>query len=1265
MDPSLSVLQWNCRALTSKIPHLLYYLQIHSSIHVLMLQSLNISPKALPQLDGFYYPPVYSAEKERVMVATYVSTKLHYTKTNPPVVSGSSGCRISCCSVRIATRDRKPIELVNVYYPEGSCQEQHVEWLNQINHDEVSWVIGGDFNVSHKSWDTSTPPGKYGEHLSDVILNSHLVLLNHVGWCTRIGTGKQRNSAIDLTLVSAGISGVCDWQVGFDSLQSDHLPVHIAINQDVIDADVDNTPKYQYDKANWSLFKTTLELSLKDFKNTSDEPNVMLQEFRERVLIAADKAIPKRKVGAGGIHRHTSVWWNEACSKATAVKRKALRNWKKNMCEANRVELEQATKCCHDVAEQAKKEHFEKFCSEEIQGPQDAGKIWRKLRKMKRRYRQPEQPLVVDGKTTSSAREKADALASTFAAVNQTAHLSLEEQTRRKEEERKFLHPLPDNEAVYNADLTITELKEAVANLTSASKAPGRDPISYQMIKHFPDTALTLLLKLFQRCWELGIVPECWKDALVIGLPKDGKPRHLSSSYRPISLTPHLGKLYERIVTNRLSHCLEKWNVIPRCQAGFRKGRNCMEQVVHLVEQVKHAMQRKQTLVATFFDISKAFDTVWHGKLLDKLARIGISGRLYEFVMSFLTQRQLAVKVAGAVSQSYVLDMGVPQGSVIAPLLFSVMLYDIEAKMRKGFHMTLYADDLAIWSTCPKVLKQHRKYMGTEYQDQIDEIQDYMTDNGFALSVEKTVFMVFTRRRVDKSSYTIYIGDTEIQQSQQVKFLGVTLTSSLCWSAHLSNLKAKASRSVNLIKILSVEEWCTPKALSQLTYALVRSKLLYGHEVYFPASDTAWNSLQSVELKALKASLNLCSGAANMLIYQEVGWLPLREQSLLQRASFQVRVHTVPNCVQADVAHGGSDNFRQMRLQRKPSVLLKTCPLAQSTAAVWDAAGVNPSEARPDPPPNFPPWLRERPEVICHLGDAKKSENPIYLSLLAKEKLSKFTNFLQVYTDASITESGEVGCAFIIPALNIAKQFQLNSGISIFTAELYAILMACTFLTDLPVTPNGIVILSDSKSVLQALNRGGTKNRADMQADVLLLIHQLICRGSIVKLMWVPSHVGIEGNEKVDKAARQAVQSGQRTYVGFSLSEIKTKLRKTVYEQWDIKRKATCEKRNWTFLAGTRCHTPPFPRRNIKIITRLRTRCPAFRFFNRLCPCGCNISLDHMLSDCAGLPAALIPVNNLRKQWSLRPEQFLFPHPELGISHMRLLSDCIAPLEWV
>lgn len=220
----------------------------------------------------------------------------------------------------------KPVELVNVYYPEGSSKEHQVAWLSNLDHEQVSWVIAGDFNVSHQSWDSSTPSGMHGEHLSETILNSNLVLLNHLGSYTRIGTGKQRNSAIDLTFISSGMAVDCEWSVGFDSLQSDHLPIHIDINDcDTTDAEVDDTPKYQFSNANWSLFQSSLERSFSDFQFTSSEPEAMLEEFRDKVLTAADLAIPKKNVGACGIHRHTSSWWSDACSEATSIKRKALR----------------------------------------------------------------------------------------------------------------------------------------------------------------------------------------------------------------------------------------------------------------------------------------------------------------------------------------------------------------------------------------------------------------------------------------------------------------------------------------------------------------------------------------------------------------------------------------------------------------------------------------------------------------------------------------------------------------------------------------------------------------------------------------------------------------------------------------------------------------------------------------------------------------------------------------------------------------------------
>ena len=171
------------------------------------------------------------------------------------------------------------------------------------------------------------------------------------------------------------------------------------------------------------------------------------------------------------------------------------------------------------------------------------------------------------------------------------------------------------------------------------------------------------------------------------------------------------------------------------------------------------------------------------------------------------------------------------------------------------------------------------------------------------------------------------------------------------------------------------------------------------------------------------------------------------------------------------------------------------------------------------PPQVLPSWELER-LTICHsLGESlSKKSDPLYLATLAKERIKEqLGNHLQIFTDGSVLESGEVGCAFVIPDLKITRRYTLPTGTSIFTAELYAILMACSTVNDLPSPPppppspppSRVSILSDSKSALRALAKEGSKNRRKLQAEILFLAHQLILKGTDVFLMWLPSHTDI------------------------------------------------------------------------------------------------------------------------------------------------------------
>ena len=1259
MRQKLSILQWNCRTITNKVPYLVDYLRNRRQ-DVLMLQSLNVGMKSLPHLDGYFYPPEVGLENGRVMVATYISTRLKYFPQESPVPTVD--CRLATCAVSIPSQGgrRYGVNLVNVYYPNGSKSEAEVTWLRQLNSEQSNWVVAGDFNVSHGLWDPGARSG--GLHLANTILDSNLALLND-GSVTRIGVTGQRNSAIDLSLATPDVSLDAHWETGEDHLQSDHLPIHLVLgNVEPELAETDQTPKYLCDKANWELFQSLLNAECREHDPTSPDANVYLENIRSMILRSADKAIPKRTPGARGIHGLSSEWWNADCHEATAAKRRALRTFKKDMSEANRKAVEEATRHCQNIADNARQEHWERFVTEQVREPSDGSKVWKKVNAFRKRRQQPERPLFVNDQFTRGAKEKAEALAETFSKVSQSRHLPPEVAEMRRREETQFKAPVMDNSAPFNGDLTLGELETAIGSLGSANKAPGRDPISYHMIRRFTEPMKKVLLEFFQFCWESETVPEAWKEALVVGIPKVGKPRHLPTSYRPIALTPHLGKVYERMVKNRLEYFLEKQGILPKCQAGFRKGRNCMEHVVRLTEHVKKGLTGNRTTVATFFDIKRAFDTVWHGKLLDKLGRLGISGRMYQYVKAFLDNRRMAVKVESATSETYTLDMGVPQGSVIAPLLFIVMLHDLEDSIRRqGLHTSLYADDLAIWMRAPTKRQLSLKWRKA-YQECIDDVQRYMERNGFELSAEKTVLMVFTRQTGVRSSMTIKVRDKVIEPSHEAKFLGVTLNQNLTWGPHIRNLTTKAMRGANLVKLLTKETWVTPRSLVNLTRALVRSRLMYGSEAFLNISDGQWLVLERVELAALKASLGLPRGAVNDLVYQEVGWVPLREACRMNSANFEARAHTVPNCVEEVLGENfASDGSRSHLQRRKPTVFRRTQPLRAGTKKIWDRCGISPREADPLPNHRHPPWGLEKPTFDLRYGEAhSKKADPLYLATLAKERVStRLSHHLKIFTDGSVFEEGEIGCAFVIPDLGVTKRYKLSDGVSIFTAELYAILMACSYVNDLPNPPRAVAILSDSKSSLQALARGGTMNRSSFQQEILFLAHQIIRKGTDLTLMWLPSHTGIRGNDLADRAARAATRTGTPVETGLSVSEIKGKTRWATHREREETLRERCRAHGWLFLSGVKMHVPHLPRKNLRILCRIRTASSIYLWRNPKCDCGTGLDLQHIVGGCGSLPNDLSPVWNLRRAEQLQTEDFLKPHPSLGEGLMRILTDAI------
>ena len=250
-----------------------------------------------------------------------------------------------------------------------------------------------------------------------------------------------------------------------------------------------------------------------------------------------------------------------------------------------------------------------------------------------------------------------------------------------------------------------------------------------------------------------------------------------------------------------------------------------------------------------------------------------------DFFISLLAGRSIMVRSGTALSPKFHIDMGVPQGSVISPLAFSVMLHDIDQVDVGDATTTLYADDLALWQTAPNKrlnTNRNKKFM-VQYREAVKNIENYMSDNGFTLSHEKTVFIIFTNHCRDLvASEYISINNSKIFHSDSAKYLGVWFDKSLSWRRHIDYLIDKVQKPLNLIKLLSAEQGIShPTNMIKLIAALVRSRLAYGQEVYYSAPKTYLNRLQSTETRCLKLALRLNHMSDPLAAYREAGLVPL------------------------------------------------------------------------------------------------------------------------------------------------------------------------------------------------------------------------------------------------------------------------------------------------------------------------------------------------------------------------------------------------------
>jgi ribonuclease HI len=1099
------------------------------------------------------------------------------------------------------------INILNAYYP---VTDKAGVWVDRVEEEKGTWVVVGDFNSRSSVWEDDCPVENV--ILRDKIVESQLVLMND-GTPTRVpDQANHKMTAIDLTLVTPDIAGDVVWEVGDDPLSSDHLPITTSIHLDIYRENKSAPAHLNYEKADWEEFRKLLGDLEVDQELCCEDLN---RKISDDILRAATASIPNG--GGPSEKKNGNSWWSAECKEAVKNKRKAYKTYRKYTNPTNHQLMIETKLECKRIIAKAKQNEWKHFVYE-LEERENLNVVYNKVKQMKGIYVQNNTKLVDNGNEFLTNISKADKLVEEFAKVSSFDGLPEKmKEYRRNVEKENLKEPPIDPSLKINENITLQEVTGVINNIKKVNVSEGPDGISYRMLKEVPHSYMKNILCLFEKCWINGTVPLAWKTATVTPIPKAGKPRKNPSSYRPISLTSHLGKIYERIVKERLNYYCESKGVIPRCQAGFRKGRGVSDHLAKLAAHVRRARARRRVLFACLFDVRRAYDTVWHRKLLQRLGEIGLSGRVYYFVKDFLKDRHIKVKWGTAISQEKRLEMGVPQGSVIAPLLFNIVLADIDKEKLKYCTLMVYADDVAVsfetrMSRLDKLDNNPAlKHALNIFQKQVNGISAFMQKQGFTLSPSKTQFLIVKARQgppVGKN-ITILIDDERVAPKEEVKYLGITFSACGSWTKHINQNNLSGLRALNIIKMLATTPWASPpKTMVILVQSLVRSRLIFGFEAFYSAPEHLIHRLEITECKALKIALGLPSSAPNYLVYRDAGLLPLGEEIRRRSASYIFRCQSVQNSTSLE------DLSMPKRAKRQQETAV-TDFVAELVAGT-ELQDVKVAERKQH---SSPPWNILSQPIHVNLGDITKQDNPTVTGAIANEIIDlKYKDRQHIYTDGSRSQEG-VGAAFLSPGFNYVKKYNLPD-VSIFSAELIAILMALHYIK---VKNKDLkwVILSDSKSALEALQSDRDSPREDIIRAAIGLLSDLRARGTEVILQWIPAHVGIKGNERADKAAKEAARGEGAVSLNIPLSytDINNRIKHRAWGKWGEAFRDTAAKRaplDPTPPTREGVFFPPLPRAVEHVIYRLRSRAWRTRHVGVKCSCGEELSPQHIIFHC-------------------------------------------------
>lgn len=662
----------------------------------------------------------------------------------------------------------------------------------------------------------------------------------------------------------------------------------------------DKAPSLVNNSTDWNQFRDVINERLWNEINVTAETKEEIDSEMERLTeIIQDAAKQSTKIAVNSCR---PCKLPQGILKLIADKRAARRRWFESRYETDKKEFNRLNKIVQNKLSTYKFSKFENFVKNLSPNKHHDYSLWKATKYLKKPY-QTSWPLRdKDDKWAISGQEKANVLAKHYEKVFQPHHVP-----ENGEIEKPTISE-PSLPEVRIKKITPSEISAEIKGKTKVRKAPGIDRINGMILKQLPWLAICKLSEIFNAILKEKYFPTQWKIAEIIVIAKAGKPPEDPASYRPISLLSAIGKLFERLYVKRLKKLVGARKLILDAQFGFRDRHSTVEQLHRVTSYIEEALENKEYCVAIFLDTMQAFDRVNHKKLIDKLSKV-LPKNHVEILLSFLTNRKFRVRFEDAVSDFFPIKAGVPQGSVLSPLIYSLFTADIPEPEGNG-KLGIFADD-TVTLTKSKIYEEARN----KAQNHLNAIHAWTTEDEQRMNASKSVEIVFTNKLYNH--VPVALGGVPIPHEYSTRYLGLTLDAKLRYKEHVLKKKKEVWLKFKKMGWLLGKNSKLPLKIKILLYkVMLRPIWSYACQVW---ACTATSNFKLIEVLQNKI-LRVISGAhwyqRNVDIRTELGIESVESYVTTLASRYEERLLCHPN-VEAIGLLDWVDKVRRLK-RRKP-----------------------------------------------------------------------------------------------------------------------------------------------------------------------------------------------------------------------------------------------------------------------------------------------------------------------------------------------------------